>query len=357
MRRPAVVAAALLLMAMPAMAQDADAPTLGSTVVSGESDLPADSEKHSTAVLAIGDAIGGGLGAGLARITESSGEYDVSVRLNEESGLARPEVYDWAATVPKILDGNVFDVIVVQLGSNDRQTIRDGDQRHDFNSPEWVAAYKKQIDLLLDQLQASNARIIWVSPPPMKDTDYDAAMRVIAELQRERVTARKLSFLDIRPQFSKPDGSYTDAVTDDAGNTIKLRGRDGISFFKTGNNRMGELVLAAIESAAPPPDAEKTSRLDSPEAAKTDSEARPAPLDEVPLFGQAVMDAEPYTVQPEGVTANAILLAAGDLGPEAALKTLRDIAPQGSGAERLFKIGQSNPAPAGRADDFSAPAP
>ena len=45
------------------------------------------------------------------------------------------------------------------------------------------------------------------------------------------------------------------------------------------------------------------------------------------------MDAEAYTVQPEGVTANAILLAAGDLGPAAALKTLRDIAPRGSGAE------------------------
>ena len=77
----------------------------------------------------------------------------------------------------------------------------------------------------------------------------------------------------------------------------------------------------------------------------------------MPLFGQAVMDGEPYTVQPEGVTANAILLAAGDLGPEAALKTLRDIAPTGSGAERLFKLGSPAAAPAGRADDFAAPAP
>ena len=49
--------------------------------------------------------------------------------------------------------------------------------------------------------------------------------------------------------------------------------------------------------------------------------------------------------------------AAGDLGPEAALKTLRDIAPTGSGAEKLFKLGSPEPAPAGRADDLSAPAP
>ena len=125
---------------------------------------------------------------------------------------------------------------------------------------------------------------------------------------------------------------------------------------------MGQKVLAAIEVAEPlaaddtsdNPSAEKTSRLDSPEVHKTDAEVKP---DAVPLFGQAVMDGEPYTVQPEGVTANAILLAAGDLGPEAALKTLRDIAPTGSGAERLFKLGSPAAAPAGRADDFAAPAP
>lgn len=356
MRTLAVMTLALLLTAAHAAAQDAEVPVMGAAAASGEADPAAEAEKHTTAILAIGDAIGGGLGAGLARVSEPSGEYDVSVRLNEESGLARPEVYDWAATVPKILAGNTFDVIVVQLGANDRQTIRDGGQRYDFNSPEWIAAYRKQIDLLLDQLQAANARIIWVSPPPMKDPEYDAAMRVIAALQQERVAARGLTFLDIRPQFSGPDGSYTDVVTDDAGNPIKLRGRDGISFFKTGNNRMGELVLAAIESTAAP-ESEKTSRLDSPEAAKGDSEVKAINLDEVPLFGQSVMDAEPYTVQPEGVTANAILLAAGDIGPEAALKTLRDIAPKGSGAERLFKLGQPNQAPAGRADDFSAPAP
>ena len=92
----------------------------------------------------------------------------MSIRLNEESGLARPEVYDWAATVPKILEGNAYDVIVVMLGANDRQMIRDGEMRYDFGTPEWAGAYAKQANLLLDQLAASNARVIWVAPPPMR---------------------------------------------------------------------------------------------------------------------------------------------------------------------------------------------
>jgi len=355
MRLGPAILAALLLLAPAAMAQDSQPADANTPGIGSEPDPALDAQKHIIDVLVFGDAIGGGLGAGLARVTEPSGDYDVSVRLNEESGLARPEVYDWVATIQKILAANSFDVIVVEIGSNDRQTIRDGDNRYDFNSKEWVAAYTKQVDLLLDQLAASKARIIWVSPPPMKDPDYDAAMKVIGDIQRARAEKRGMTFLDIRPQFSNPDGSYTDAIQDDSGGTIKLRGRDGISFFKTGNNRMGELVLDAIESGETPatPTAAAT---DNPESGKTDREASAPKPDEVPLFGQAVMDAEDYTVQPEGVTANAVLLAAGDISPEAALKTLRDIAPKDSGAERLFRLGQPAPAPAGRADDFSLPA-
>lgn len=381
MKLLAAILAVLLLCAVPAAAQTANAPVMGTSASdtadqpppADQPDQPAPADQppptddhHIVEILSIGDALGGGLGAGLARVTEPSGDYDVSIRFNEESGLARPEVYDWPATVPKILEGNAYDVVVVMLGANDRQMIRDGDSlRYDFGTPEWTAAYAKQVNLLLDQLALSNARVIWVAPPPMRDPDYDAAMKTIAALQKEQVEKRGMTFLDLRPKLTNPDGSYTDSTTDGQANIIKLRGRDGISFFKAGNNLMGEQVLAAIVAGEKPavavsdkadeaPASEKTSRLDSPEANKSDSEAKP---DAVPLFGQAVMDAAPYTVQPEGVTANAILLAAGDLGPEAALKTLRDIAPTGSGAERLFRLGSPKRAPAGRADDFTAPAP
>ena len=67
-----------------------------------------------------------------------------------------------------------------------RQMIRDGDSmRYEFGTPEWTAAYTKQVNLLLDQLALSNARVIWVAPPPMRDPDYDAAMKTIAGTARQ----------------------------------------------------------------------------------------------------------------------------------------------------------------------------
>ncbi|MCA3556550.1 hypothetical protein [Aestuariivirga sp.] len=359
MKHFAILLAALLLWAPPAAAQTADGPLMGSSG-SQSPDMPSQpppADHHIVEVLSIGDALSGGLGAGLARAAEPSGNYDISIRVNEESGLARPEVYDWAATVPKILDGNAYDVIVVMLGSNDRQTIRDGGNRYDFGTPEWTAAYAGRVNLLLDQLAASDARIIWVAPPPMPEPDYDAAMRTVAGVQKAEVEKRGMMFLDLRNDVASPGGGYAYSMTDGAANTVRLRGRDGISPFNGGNNPMGEKVFAAIkaaESAGQTPQAGKTSLFDAPDDNKTDLETRTSA---VPLFGRAVMDSAPYTVQPEGVTANAILLAAGGLAPDAALKTLRDISPSGSGAEKLFKLGSPEAAPPGRPDDFAAPSP
>ena len=343
--RRAAAALFFLLCATPAMAQTTDMPVMGSTGMNGDIIAPPAAQTQPRQILVLGDGVGGGLGAGLLRAAETDPGLTVVSRFNEASGLARPEVYDWAATVPKILEGGSFDTIVVMLGANDRQVIREGEVRHAFGSEGWAAAYRKQLDLLLDQLQASGARVVWVSLPPMKDQAYDSAIRAITALQRERVEARGMTFLDIRPQLSGPDGGFAETVQDTTGAAIKLRGRDGVSFFKAGNNFMAQLVLAAMAQAAPPPATEVAA------AAPED----PGVLRNVPVFGQALPDGGSYTVQPEGVTANAMLLAAAGVGPEAALKTLRDVSPPGSGAEQLFRFGAPQTAPRGRADDFAAP--
>jgi hypothetical protein len=330
MRLVAIAAAFLLLVGLPgAQAQDSASPL--------------------TRVLVLGDAIGGGLGAGLTRMAEATGRYEVSIRLNEESGMARPEVYDWTASVAKILGSKAYDVIVVMLGANDTQPIRQDGVRIPTGTPEWAEAYGGRIDGLLSELQASGARIIWVGPPPMRDPEYDAAIRDIAEIQRRRAEAKGVAFIDMRPELSGPDGAYAETGPDDTGTVRRLRGRDGISFYKAGNNRMGQIVLAAIESGA---SGAPAGQAGGEASAASQEEAR-----QVPVFGQALIDGGIYTVQPEGVTANAVMLTAAGLDPRAALKALRDLSPDGSNARTLFRYGHVPPAPTGRADDFAAPAP
>jgi uncharacterized protein len=312
-------------------------------------------EVENTRILVIGDALGGGLGAGLTRMAELETGFEVTNRFKEESGVARPEVHDWGVAIPKLLEGDAFDAVVVLLGSNDRQAIRLDTLRFAFDSPEWVAAYKARTDRILDALLAAGVKVYWVSIPPMADPEYDAAMRRIADLQRERVEAKGAKFVDIRKAFLNPDGSYTDSGPGDEGIVRRLRSRDGVTFFKQGNNRMGQLVLAAIKEGmaeeVPPQGGEAA-------AGKSDG----PPLSIVPLFGQAAADGAAVTMRPQEVKVADLLPKASEItsapGPGARLAGLRALAVPGSAAEMLFSVGQMPPPPAGRADDFNyTPAP
>ncbi len=68
-------------------------------------------------------------------------------------------------------------------------------------------------------------------------------------MQKERVEAKGARFIDIRHAFANPQGSYTDTGPDDTGEFVRLRSRDGVHFFKQGNNRLAQLVLEAIKQS------------------------------------------------------------------------------------------------------------
>ena len=330
-----------LLLGGGALAQTVDAPVMGSSA-GGD----ATAERHH--ILVAGDALGGGLGAGLMRMASDGDLYDVTIRFNEESGLARPEVYDWSETLPKILEGKDYDTVVLLLGSNDRQQMRDGGLRLAFNSPDWIAAYKTRLDRVLGVAAAAGAKVYLIAIPPMANPDYDAAMQVISALQKERATAKGAAFLDLRTAFVNADGSYTDTGPDETGTIRKLRGRDGITFFKQGNNRLGQLVLEAIVKGAPSLPAVVAAA--APEVPDVAAEV------DVPFFGRPDGGGDVVVIQPSGVSAVTSLALGSDAAavPGSVFSSLQGLARPGSDAARLFATGEPSPAPEGRVDDFTA---
>jgi hypothetical protein len=348
MIRSLLLACLLLVSAAVARAQDQalpEQPIMGSAAV-----VPAieDDVDDSYSILIVGDALAGGMGAGLARMAEAEPGFAVVNRFNETSGLARTEVYDWAAKLPKIMEGRSFKAAVVLIGANDRQMIRDGNFRYPFNSPEWVNAYKSRVDAVLDVLMAQNIRVLWVSLPPMGKPDYEADMQVILALQRERVEAKGAKFVDIRPAFSNPDGTYTDTGPDDTGTVRKLRSRDGVTFFKQGNNRLGQLLLEVLRETAANP------AVAAGSAPKQDLAAVALSGPAVPAFGQSGMNGDALTYQPTGITVADAAPVPDRTGKDALPKPrfMVSVLP-GSAAEALYLRGDAGSVPAGRFDDFS----
>ena len=287
-------------------------------------------------ILVVGDALAGGLGAGLKRMTAEREDFEISVRANEASSIVRPEVYDWAKTLPKIFASRQYDAVVVMIGANDRQAIRSGEARFEFSTPEWLSAYRQRLNGILGTLLVSGSKIYWVALPPMADENYNAAMTLVRGAQQKEVAARGGTFIDIVPAFSTPEGAYTATGADETGEVRKLRSSDGVGFFKQGNNRMAQLVLAALSGARP----EKTARRAAAAAA---AGATP----EKPLFGQTAADGVDIVFKPEDFS-----LASLGAGGASALASI--VAP-GSDAEKLFVRGEAPPPPAGRSDDYRLP--
>lgn len=320
-------------------------------------------------ILVIGDALAGGFGAGLSRMAESDQRFEIVNRFNEASGLARPEIYDWAAAVPKIVIAKDYDAAIVHLGVNDRQAIRTPSGRLEFKSPEWTEDYKAKVGALVERLNGAGLRVYWLAIPPMGEPAFDTDMKFIGALQKEAIAQRVAGYIDLSRHFLAADGTYTDRGPDETGADRKLRARDGIAFMKQGNNRFGQLLLEAIKTAEAQQlggDAGTILAASSPATPATEPglvlETNVATG--LPHFGQQGLDGEELAFNAEAINSGAA--NAGKAGVKAAAAPTTSESSQaqrpviaaavGSAAELLFTTGESIVPPAGRFDDFSMPA-
>ena len=326
MRRFFTIVFSIFVLALLARAQDADVAT-----------SQAPPESNMTNVFVMGDSLAGGLGAGMKRLTQDDARYSVQMRYQEESGLARADFYDWPDAVAKIAASNKLDVAVVMIGSNDVRSIRTGELVHGFGTPEWTAAYAAEIDKLIASLKQTGAAVHWISLPPMANPEYDQSIAAIAGLQKARVEAAGIHYIDIRKDLVNADGSYMERGPDDTGAFRKLRDRDGVHFMKVGTHKIGSLVLAALTSGEQQP---------APSAEVPQEAAGEAALPGTgPIFGQVASAGVINVIRP----ASEESVKGGLLTSVATGQNYAD----GSSAQRLFVKGQTPAAQPGRFDDFS----
>jgi len=311
-------------------------------------------------VLVVGDALAGGLGAGMSRMIEADTRFEIVNRFNESSGLTRIEFYDWASAIPKITASKSFDAVVVLMGVNDRQDIRDGNARYVFRTANWEKSYRATVDRSLAAIQLAGAEVFWISLPPMADPTFDADMRYLSDIQKAQTEHAGGHFIDVRSYFVAADGSYVDRGADDTGVDRKLRARDGITFFKQGNNRFGQIVVGLIKNAALA-DEKAVVPVVAPvatQAAVVPPAAAVVVPSTPPVFGQAGLDGEAIAFDANSVRASISqqpkLSEAINQAEQSTGQRIRALA--GSKAEKLLVEGQSTAAPLGRFDDFSVTA-
>jgi uncharacterized protein len=347
----------------------------------------------TTTVLVLGDSLADWLGYGLEEALADTPEVGVVRKIKGSSGLiryeARSDTPDWAQAAKDILATEKPNAIVVMLGLNDRQSLRDrapsrpaapqanqaaapaqtpqpqapghdepapappgseaapdssapaaapDTQRHtpgasyEFHTDKWAELYSKRVDELIAVLKAKGVPVLWVGLPALRGPRSTTDVSYLDEIYRARAEKAAIPYVDVWDGFVDDAGRFTMQGPDFEGQIRKLRSADGVHFTKPGAVKLGYYVereLRRVLSSHLLPVA-----LPGPEQSPAKGGARPVIGPVVPLGAV-------------GAGEGTDLLGAGAAHPAQAASDPIVI--------RVLSRGEAMAPPPGRADDFSWP--
>jgi hypothetical protein len=189
------------------------------------------------------------LGYGLRDVL--AGDNDVRlVRASiGDSGLARPEFYDWPKHVAELLAQHHPAIVVVFLGANDGQAFIANGARQEFGRPSWHAIYSQRVATVMSEATAAGSRMLWIGMPIMRDTGFSAMMRTLNDIYQSQAAAHPgVTYFPSWELFSDARGGYTKTPIDSTGHPVVLRTPDGIHIaFGSGGGGADYLAQAVVD--------------------------------------------------------------------------------------------------------------
>lgn len=190
-------------------------------------------------VVVMGDTMAEQLSQGLADgfVTERS-EVAIIKKTKASTGFVRADVYDWTAQANALLAKDKATAILVLLGVNDRQVLRDSDGAHEFRSERWRELYGKRVEDFLNKLKEKNVPIFVVGLPPVRSPKMSLDMAYINEILSERTRKVGGYYIDVWDGFVAENGDFMATGPALDGQTRRLRASDGVHFTKAGQRKL-----------------------------------------------------------------------------------------------------------------------
>jgi hypothetical protein len=351
----------------------------------------ADAPPAST-VLVLGDSMADWLAYGLEDALGDSNEIGVIRKNRTYSGLIRYEprsdTPDWAQAARDIIASEKPSYIVMMVGLNDRQSIRERapaprqgapgapagpgtaaapapgsapapsaseqnpeqeaeqpagapDRRprvagtHEFRAEKWAEIYSKRIDDVIAVLKSRGVPVFWMGLPAVRGTRSTSDMQYLNDLFRTRAEKNGIIFVDVWDGFVDESNRFALHGPDFEGQNRRLRTADGVHFTKAGARKLAHYLQREIDRASQRGPVSVALPAAEPQQDKT---AKPSGPTARPLSGPVV----PLTSPTEA--ADQELLGGNAKGPAAHVT-----------ATRVLVNGEPVVPPAGRGDDFSWP--
>lgn len=219
--------------------------------------------ENARKILVVGDFLANGTAGGLTAAFSQAPGVVVVDRTNGSSGLVRDDFYNWPEQARSIVDEVQPSIIVVQLGSNDRQQLLVDGNREPVRSLKWTAEYERRTRLLIDALGGGSKPLLWVGLPAFKSPSMTTDMVALNGVIRKQVEKAGGEFIDIWDGFVDEEGKFIFTGSDINGQQVRLRGSDGINVTTAGRRKIAFYAEKSIRRLLGDAAAEGVSALDS----------------------------------------------------------------------------------------------
>ncbi|MCB1487400.1 MAG: DUF459 domain-containing protein [Bauldia sp.] len=199
-------------------------------------------DPNASKVLVVGDYLASGLAWGLDQALAKETKLAVVERTDDSSGLVRTDDFDWNQKILGILNEESPDVVVVAVGANDRQEMREGEERFPVGSEKWEEIYGQRVAGLVDTLKIYGRPFFWVSLPPLRGTEATADMAHFNGLYKAAVEKAGGYYVDLWNGFTNASGQFITSGPDIDGQVKALRTKDGVNYTSAGKLKLAYYV-------------------------------------------------------------------------------------------------------------------
>lgn len=208
---------------------------------------------QSATIAVVGDSLADGLWASLYRSLMECKTVSILRVTYVSDGLTKTSPDEWKDRLDEALgETPSVDLVLVQVGANDIQPIRDGSSRAVFGDAAWDSAYAGRSSALALELADSAGQVIWLGLPVVGDEDLETDYRRVNALQQEGVATATdaggaVSFVDIHDATMFGSGAFTQNAEVDGG-LRQLRAGDRIHFTALGYDLVLGMVWPDVEA-------------------------------------------------------------------------------------------------------------
>jgi hypothetical protein len=181
----------------------------------------------------------------------------VSNSARSATGLARPDHHDWFVESLRLLREQKPDLVIVQFGGNDCQSLfaADGTVVVNYDARQrWRTELFRRMGELVFTLRAYGARVVLLDLQPMESRNHHRCVAEMNQLTERVGVAWQVPVVSVQRLVGGPNGEYVESSRW-LGRDVNLRAADGLHLTRAGGEIVAHAVVQALQTLPGWPDA------------------------------------------------------------------------------------------------------